>query len=120
MLSAHKQRVERRIAGALVQVGAICKVVYENQDLVQLLHFHLLGHLGDLALLVYDALQGRLVPVLEVDLFPVSVHLHGFFDVFLDGPPAVVYIDAGGKEVDALEAATVLFENRGDQGHRFA
>ena len=120
MPSAHEQRVEGRVARSLVQVGAIRKVVNENQDLVQLLHLHLLGHLRDLALLVDDAAQGRFVPVLEVDLLPVCVHLHGFFDVLLDGPPAVVHVDARRKEVDALEAAPVLFKNHGDQGHRLA
>ena len=120
MAAPDEQGVQRRVAGSLVQVGRICEIVNEDQDLVQLLHLHLLGHLGYLALLVDDAPQGRLVPVLEVDLLPVGVHLHGFLDVLFDRPPAVVHVYAWRKEVDALKAAAVLFENHGDQGHRLA
>ena len=83
MPASHEKGVQRRVACLLVQVGAVGEVVDQDQDVVQLLQLHLLGHLCDLALLVYDASQGRLVPVLEVNLLPVGVNLHGFLDVLL-------------------------------------
>ena len=114
MPAPDKQRVQGGVAALLVQVGAVGKVVYENQDLVQLLHLELLGGLGDLSLLADDLAQGCLVPILK------GVDFHGFLDVPLDRPPAVVHVYAWRKEVDALKAAAVLFENHGDQGHRLA
>ena len=109
-----------RVAGPLVQVRRVGEVVYENQDLVQLLHLELLAGLGDLALLADDLPQRRLVPVLEVDLLPVGWNLHGLLNVLLHGAPAVVHVDARAEDVDPLKAAPVLLQNHADQGHRLA
>ena len=106
-----KQRVQGGVAALLVQVGAVGKVVYENQDLVQLLHLELLAGLGDLSLLADDLAQGRLVPILKVDLLPGRVNFHGFLDVLLDRSPAIIDINRGAEHVDPLEAASVLIQN---------
>ena len=116
----YKERVQGRVAGLLVQVRAVGEVVYENQDLVELLHLELLAGLGDLALLADDLPQRRLVPVLEVDLLPVRGDFHGLLDVLLHGAPAIIDVDARAEDVDALKAAPVLLQNHADQGHRFA
>ena len=98
-----------------MQVRAVGEVVYENQDLVELLRLELLAGLGDLALLADDLPQRRLVPVLEVDLLPVGGDFHGLL-----GAPPVVHVDARAEDVDALKAASVLLQNHADHGHRLA
>ena len=73
-------------------------------DLVQLLHLQLLGRLGDLALLLDDAPQRRLVPLVPVGLLPFGVHPQVLLDVLLDGNPAVVDV----------KHAPILLQNQAD------
>ena len=116
----HEERVQGGVPHALVQVRAVGEVVDDYQDLVQAAHFELLARLRDLALLVDDAPQGALVPVLEVDLLAGRVDAHRVFDVLLHWAPAVVDVDRGAKHHDALEAAAVLLQDHADQGDRLA
>ena len=118
--SAHKQRVDHRVARFLVQVAGIGLVVDNDQNLVEGSHLQLLAGLGDLALLVDDPAQGCFVPVLEVHLLAVHRHLHGLLNVLLDRLPAVVDIYAAGGYVDALEAAPILLQNHADEGRALA
>ena len=64
--------------------------------------------------------QGALVPVLEVDLLAGRVDAHRVFDVLLDRTPAVVDVDRGAKDVDALEEPAVLLEDHAYQSNRLA
>ena len=91
-------------------------VIDYYQDLVQLLHLQLLGRLGDLALLLDDAPQRRLVPHVPVGLLALTVEL----DVLLDGDPAVVYVDGRAEDVDFLKDAATLLQNHADQRHGLA
>ena len=86
---------EERVQGAvrLVQLRRVSKVVDDYKHLVQFLHFQLLGRLRDLALLLDDAPQRRLVPLVPVGLLPLRVHPQVLLDVLLDGDPAIVYVD---------------------------
>ena len=118
--SAHKQGVQRGVPSALVQVGAIGEVVDDYQDLVKAAHLQLLARLRDLALLVHDAAQRLLVPGLEVDLLAGRVDFHRVLDVLLHGAPAVVDIDRGAEDVDALEEPAVLLQDHAYQSHRLA
>ena len=54
------------VGGAFGCLGGLAcpQVVQDDQHLVQFLHFQLLGRLGDLALLLDDAAQRQLIPVL--------------------------------------------------------
>ena len=117
---AHKQRVQHAVARALVQVRIVGEIVYNDQNLVEGSQLHLLAGLRDLSLLANNLAQCRLVPLLEVGLFPVGGHLHGLLDVPLDGAPAVVHVDAGAENVDSFEAAPVLLQNHADERHRLA
>ena len=67
---------EESVQGAVwfVQLRHVRKVVQDDPHLVQFLHLQLLGRLGDLALLLDDAAQRRLVPVLPVRLFSFGIH----------------------------------------------
>ena len=69
---------EERVQGAvrLVQLRRVSKVVDDYKHLVQFLHFQLLGRLRDLALLLDDAPQRRLVPLVPVGLL-ASGHEEG-------------------------------------------
>ena len=73
-----------------MELRHICKVVQDDQRLVQFLHLQLLGRLGDLALLLDDAAQRRLVPVLPVGLLSFGIHPQVLLYVLLDGNPAVI------------------------------
>ena len=85
---------EERVEGAvrLVQLRRVSKVVDDYKHLVQFLHFQLLGRLRDLALLLDDAPQRRLVPLVPIGLLPLCVHPQVLLNVLLDGDPAVVYV----------------------------
>ena len=87
------ERVQRAVG--LVELRAISVVVQDNQHLVQFLHLQLLGRFCDLALLLDDAPQRRLVPLVPVDLLALRVHPQVLLDVLLDGDPAVVDVYAG-------------------------
>ena len=67
-----------------------------------------------------DPAKRSLVPVLEVYLLATHRHLHGLLDVLFDRLPAVVDVDAGRCDVDALEAAPILLQNHADEGRAFA
>ena len=102
-------------AVGLVELRAIGVVVDYYQDLVQFLHLQLLGRLRDLALLLDDAVQCRLVPLVPVGPSrpaPCSP----------PGPPrcapAVVDVNARAEDVDSLEDASIL--NQADQRHGLA
>ena len=117
---AHEEGVQGRVARPLVQVRGVREIVDDDQNLVEPLHAELLAGLRDLALLLDDAAQRRLVPVLEVDLLAVGVDLHGLLDVLLDGLPAVVDVHGGAEDVNPLEAAPVLLQDQADQRHRLS
>ena len=84
-------------------------------SLVQFLHLQLLGRLRDLALLLDDAAQRRLVPLVPVGLFALRVHPQVLLDVLLDGDPAVVDVNAWAEDVDPFEDALILLQNQADQ-----
>ena len=67
---------EESVQGAVwfMQLRHVRKIVQDDQHLVQFLHLQLLGRLRDLALLLDDAPQRRLVPILPVGL--VFLHVH--------------------------------------------
>ena len=69
----------------LVQLRRVSKVVDDYKHLVQFLHFQLLGRLRDLALLLDDAPQRRLVPLVPVGLLPLRVHPRSSSMYFLTG-----------------------------------
>ena len=81
-----EERVQRAVR--LVELRAISVVVNYYQDLVQFLHLQLFGRLRDLAQLLDDAAQGRLVPLVPVGLLALRVHPQVLLDVLLDGDPA--------------------------------
>ena len=112
---------EQRIQGAvrLVQLRRVSKVV-DYKHLVQFLHFQLLGRLRDLALLLDDAPQRRLVPLVPIRLLPLCVHPQVLLNVLLDGYPAVVYVDTRAEDVNSLKDAAILLQNQADQSHGFA
>ena len=83
------------------------KVVDDYKHLVQFLHFQLLGRLRDLALLLDDAPQRRLVPLVPIRLLPLCVHPQVPLNVLLDGDPAVVYVHTRAEDV-------IFFERRRD------
>ena len=93
-------------------------VVDDYKHLVQFLHFQLLGRLRDLALLLDDAPQRRLVPLVPIRLLPLCVHPQVPLNVLLDGDPAVVYTRA--EDVNSLKDAAILLQNQADQSHGFA
>ena len=107
---------EESVQGAvrLVQLRRVSKVVDDYKHLVQFLHFQLLGRLRDLALLLDDAPQRRLVPLVPTRLLPLCVHS------LLDGDPAVVYVDTRAEDVNSLKDAAILLQNQADQSHGFA
>ena len=112
---------EQRIQGAVgsVELRHVHKVVAEKKDVVQFLHLQLLGRLRDLALLLDDAPQRRLVPLVPARLLPFSIHSQVLLDVLLDRNPAVVDVDGRAKDVDPFEDAPVLLQNQADQSHGF-
>ena len=114
--SADEQGVQSGVARLLVERRRICKIIDDNQDLVELLHFELLARLGDLALLVDDPAQSRFIPVLEVHLLAVRRDLHDLLDVPLDGAPAVIHVDARAENDDSFETAAILLQNHADEG----
>ena len=109
------KRVSRASFGLCVR-----KVVQDDQHLVQFLHLQLLGRLGDLALLLDDAAQRRLVPVLPVGLLSFGIHPQVLLDILLDGNPAVIDGNGRTEDVDSLKHAPVLLQNQADQSHSFA
>ena len=113
---------EECVQGAmrLVELRRVSKVVDNYKHLVQFLHFHLLGRLGDLALPLDDAPQRRLVPFVPVSLLFLSVHTQVLLYVLLDGNPAIVDPDRRTEDVDPFEDAPVLLQNQADQSHCFA
>ena len=109
---------EESVQGAvrLVQLRRVSKVVDDYKHLVQFLHFQLLGRL---ALLLDDAPQRRLVPLVPRGLLPLCVHPQ-LLNVLLDGDPAVVYVDTRAEDVNSLKDAAILLQNQADQSHGFA
>ena len=103
---------EESVQGAVwfVQLRHVRKVVQDDQHLVQFLHLQLLGRLGDLALLLDDAAQRRLVPVLPVRLFSFGIHPQVLLDILLDGNPAVV--DGNGRTEDVNLSKTPRYCSR--------
>ena len=101
----------------LVQLRRVSKVVDDYKHLVQFLHFQLLGRLRDLALLLDDAPQRRLVPLVPI---PLCVHPQVPLNVLLDGDPAVVYVHTRAEDVNSLKDAAILLQNQADQSHGFA
>ena len=101
---------EERVEGAvrLVQLRRVSKVVDDYKHLVQFLHFQLLGRLRDLALLLDDAPQRRLVPLVPIGLLPLCVHPQVLLNVLLDGDPAVVDVDTRAEDVNSLKDAAIL------------
>ena len=104
----------------LVQLRRVSKVVDDYKHLVQFLHFQLLGRLRDLALLLDDAPQRRLVPLVPIRLLPLCVHPQVPLNVLLDGDPAVVYVHTRAEDVNSLKDAAILLQNQADQSHGFA
>ena len=86
---------EESVQGAvrLVQLRRVSKVVDDYKHLVQFLHFQLLGRLRDLALLLDDAPQRRLVRLVPIRLLPLCVHPQVLLDILLDGDPAIIDVD---------------------------
>ena len=113
---------EERVKSAVgfVELRHVGHIVTDYQDLVQFLHPQLLGRLRDLALLLDDAAQRRLVPLVPVGLLPLGVHPQVPLDVLLDGDPAVVYVDGRAEDVNSLKDAAILLQNQADQRHGFA
>ena len=113
---------EESVQGAvrLVQLRRVSKVVDDYKHLVQFLHFQLLGRLRDLALLLDDAPQRRLVPLVPIGLLPLCVHPQVLLNVLLDGDPAVVYVDTRAEDVNSLKDTATLLQNQADQSHGFA
>ena len=112
----------QRIQGAVwfVQLRHVRYIVQDDQHLVQFLHLQLLRRLRDLALLLDDAPQCRLVPILPVGLVFLHVHPQVLLDILLDGNPAVIDVYAWTEDVDSLKHAPVLLQNQADQSHGFA
>ena len=81
---------EGRVKGAvrLMELRRVSKVVDDYKHLVQFLHFQLLGRFRDLALLLDDAPQGGLIPLVPVSLLTLRVHPQVLLDVLLDGDPS--------------------------------
>ena len=96
---------EESVQGAvrLVQLRRVSKVVDDYKHLVQFLHFQLLGRLRDLALLLDDAPQRRLVPLVPIRLLPLCVHPQVPLNVLLDGDPAIVYVHTRAEDVNFLK-----------------
>ena len=113
---------EESVQGAVwfMQLRHVRKIVQDDQRLVQFLHLQLLGRLRDLALLLDDAPQRRLVPILPVGLVFLHVHPQVLLDILLDGNPAVIDVYARTEDVDSLKHAPVLLQNQADQSHGFA
>ena len=112
------KRVSR--APLVYAIAHIRKVVQDDQHLVQFLHLQLLGRLGDLALLLDDAAQRRLVQSLPVGLLSFGIHPQVLLYVLLDGNPAVIDGNGRTEDVDSLKHAPVLLQNQADQSHGFA
>ena len=112
---------EESVQGAVgfMELRHIRKVLQDDQHLVQFLHLQL-GRLGDLALLLDDAAQRRLVPVLPVGLLSFGIHPQVLLYVLLDGNPAVIDGNGRTEDVDSLKHAPVLLQNQADQSHGFA
>ena len=93
---------EERVKGAvrLVELRRVSKVVDDYKHLVQFLHFQLLGRFRDLALLLDDAPQGGLIPLVPVSLLTLRVYSQVLLDVLLDGDPAIIDVDAWAEDVD--------------------
>ena len=113
---------EERVKGAvrLVELRRVSKVVDDYKHLVQFLHFQLLGRFRDLALLLDDAPQGGLIPLVPVSLLTLRVHPQVLLDVLLDGDPAIIDVDAWAENVDPLKHALVLLQDETDERHSFA
>ena len=106
---------EESVQGAvrLVQLRRVSKVVDDYKHLVQFLHFQL-------ALLLDDAPQRRLVPLVPIRLLPLCVHPQVPLNVLLDGDPAVVYVHTRAEDVNFFKDAAILLQNQADQSHGFA
>ena len=113
---------EESVQGAVwfMQLRHVRYIVQDDQHLIQFLHLQLLGRLRDLALLLDDAPQRRLVPVLPVGLLSFGVHPQVLLDILLDGNPAVINVNGWAKDVDSLKHAAILLQNQADQSHGFA
>ena len=113
---------EESVQGAvrLVQLRRVSKVVDDYKHLVQFLHFQLLRRLRDLALLLADTPQRRLVLLVPIGLLPLCVHPQVLLNVLLDGYPAVVYVHTRAEDVNSLKDAATLLQNQADQSHGFA
>ena len=113
---------EERVKGAvrLVELRRVSKVVDDYKHLVQFLHFQLLGRFRNLALLLDDAPQGGLIPLVPVSLLTLRVHPQVLLDVLLDGDPAIIDVDAWAENVDPLKHALVLLQDETDERHSFA
>ena len=111
---------EESVQGAvrLVQLRRVSKVVDDYKHLAN--SGQLLGRLRDLALLLNNAPQRRLVPLVPIRLLPLCVHPQVLLNVLLDGGPAVVYVDTRAEDVNSLKDATILLQNQADQSHGFA
>ena len=105
----------KSVSRAPWDLWAVGVVVDYYQDLVQFLHLQLLGRLRDLALLLDDAAQRRLVPLVPVGLFTLRVHPQVLLNVILDGDPAVVDVNARAEDVDSFEDASILLQNQADR-----
>ena len=79
---------------------------------MQFLHFQLLGRLRDLALLLDNAPQRRLVPLVPIRLLPLCVHPQVPLNVLLDGDPAVVYVHTRAEDVNSPKDAAILLQNQ--------
>ena len=95
-----------------VELRRVSKVVDDYKHLVQFPHFQLLGRFRDLALLLDDAPQGGLIPLVPVSLLTLRV--------LLDGDPAIIDVDAWAENVDPLKHALVLLQDETDERHSFA
>ena len=118
MPPADEQSVQGRASP--VFLWRVCVIIADDQNLVELLHFQLLARLGDLALLIDDPAQSGFIPVLEVDLLAVRRDLHDLLDVLLDGPPAVIDVDARTENDDSFETAAILLQNHAYEGRALA
>ena len=120
---ADEESVERTVAGAAVELRLVREIVNYDENFVQFFEAQFLGFAGDLLLLLDDAAEGSLIPLVEVDLLPLRVHAHAVLDEFLDRFPGIVDLDRGAEDVDALEdrltaGRQVLVQDGADECYR--
>ena len=123
MAPPDEQGVQGAVAGLAVELRLVREIIHYDQNLEELLEAQLLAGPRYLLLLLYDGAQGALVPLVEVDLLPFSVHTHLVLYELPDGPPAVVDLNGGAENVDPLEhagtvARAILLQDRADQRDR--